>query len=183
MSPAAGAPGLQIIGHAIVSADGKIAAADGTFPHSLRNDADWQRFQARLDQSDLVVLGRQGHERFPNRGRRRLVATRRVSDLASDRQDKLSTLWNPSAISFKSAIAALGHKSSLIAVAGVFDLFRDLFTAFELAENQTLLIRDGLPCFNQGHPRLVLADHGLSPARWELLDPAGPVTLTHWQRS
>lgn len=172
----------QIIGHAIVSVDGKIAAADGSVPPALRNDADWQRFQAHLDAADLVVLGRLGHERNANPGRRRLVATGSVTDIAPDPNDKHATLWNPAGISFESAAAALGHAEGIIAVAGVFDLFRERFTAFDLAEIQTLLIRDGLPCFSHGHPRLVLADSGLSPTRWEALDAAADVTLTHWTR-
>ena len=172
----------QIIGHAIVSVDGKIAVADGAVPPALRNDADWARFQAHLDAADLVVVGRQGHERNPNPGRKRLVATGRVADLASDPNDKHATLWNPSGISFESALAALGHADGNVAVAGVFDLFRERFTAFDLAETQTTLIRDGLPCFSYGHPRMVLAENGLSPVHWEVLDAAAGVTLTHWER-
>lgn len=172
----------QIIGHAIVSVDGKIAVADGAMPPTLRNDADWQRFQAQLDAADLVVVGRQGHERHANPGRKRLVATGRVADLAGDPHDKHATFWNPSGISFESAIAALGHGEGTIAVAGVFDLFRDKFTAFDLAETQTTLIRDGLPCFSYGHPRMVLAESGLSPITWEVLDSDAGVTLTHWER-
>ena len=60
-------------GHAIVSVDGMIAAADGSMPPALRNEADWRIFQAALDAAVLVVLGRLGHERNPNPGRKRLV--------------------------------------------------------------------------------------------------------------
>lgn len=172
----------QIIGHAIVSVDGKIAVADGAVPPALRNDADWQHFQAQLDASDLVVLGRQGHERNPNPGRKRLVATGSVADLAADPNDKHATLWNPGGISFESAISALGHADGTIAIAGVFDLFCERFTAFDLAETQSLLIRDGLPCFSFGHPRMVLAENGLSPVHWEVLDANAGVTLTRWER-
>ena len=173
---------MQIIGHAIVSVDGKIAAADGSVPPALRNDVDWQRFQEQLDAADLVVLGRQGHERFSNPGRRRLVATRSVPTLMQDPHDKKATFWNPAGVSFNAATASLGLSQGTIAVAGVFDLFCDLFTRFDLAESQTLLIRDGLPCFTSGHPRLVLANAGLTPGHWEMLDPEGPVTLTEWRR-
>ena len=44
---------LEIIGHAIVSADGMIADRNRRMPAALRNDADWRRFQAALDRSDL----------------------------------------------------------------------------------------------------------------------------------
>jgi hypothetical protein len=174
---------VQIIGHAIVSVDGKIAAADGRMPPELRNDADWKRFQSQLDGSDIVVLGRQGHERFPNPGRRRLVATRSVAALADDPNDRRAALWNPAGISFAEAAKSLGLANGIAAIAGVFDLFTHLFTAFDLAESQTLLLPDGLPCFTTGHPRLVLAQHGLALKTWEILDPQASVTLTHWQRS
>ena len=173
----------SIVGHAIVSVDGKIAAADGTMPAALRNDADWQRFQAQLDASDLVVLGRQGHQRNPNPGRRRLVATTSVADLGPDPDDRRSMLWNPNGIGFESALSALGLTNGTIAIACVFDLFIDHFTAFDLAESQTLLLGDGLPCFAAGHPRLVLANCGLVPQSWEILDAAAKVTLTQWRRA
>ena len=44
-------PGSSVIieGHAIVSVDGMIAAADGTMPPALRSEPDWRIFQAALD--------------------------------------------------------------------------------------------------------------------------------------
>ena len=56
MSRAPAAPGYSIEGHAIVSADDRIAGADGLTPPSLNNPADWARFQAALD--DAVLDGR-----------------------------------------------------------------------------------------------------------------------------
>lgn len=173
---------MQIIGHAIVSADGKIAAADGLVPPELRNDADWQRFQSHLDQSDIVVLGRLGHQRFPNPGRRRLVATKSVPALADDPSDSRATLWNPAGMSFSEATTALGVEDGIAAVAGVFDLFANLLTAFDLAESHQILLPTGLPCFTAGHPRLVLAQQRLVPKTWEILDAPAAVTLTHWRR-
>ena len=52
---------LEIIGHAVVSADGRIADRHRQMPAILRNDKDWLRFQAALDRAALVVLGRLGH--------------------------------------------------------------------------------------------------------------------------
>ena len=80
-------PKLEFEGHAIVSVDGMIADAEGLMPAALRNDADWRLFQAALDGAALVVLGRLGHARHPNPGRRRLVVTRAVEALAPDPQD------------------------------------------------------------------------------------------------
>src|SRR5690606_35238256 len=86
-------PGTEILveGHAIVSSDGMIAAADGSMPPQLRNDTDWRIFQSALDQAALVVLGRIGHARHPNPGRRRLVLTHSVAELEADPQDGLSS--------------------------------------------------------------------------------------------
>ena len=67
-------PDLRFVGHAIVTADGRIADAAGHMPPALRNPADQLRFEAALDAAALVVMGRLGHRRHPNRGRRRLVA-------------------------------------------------------------------------------------------------------------
>ncbi|GLQ11993.1 hypothetical protein GCM10007913_39250 [Devosia yakushimensis] len=173
----------EIVGHAIVSADGKIATADGDMPAELRNDLDFQRFQSHLDRANLVVVGRQGHERHPNPGRKRLVATTSVHDLSPDPADKHAHFWNPSGLSFESALAALGVPADgNVAITGVFDLFRERFTAFDLAESNIVLIRDGQPCFSTGHPRLVLADCGLFPVSFEPLDPQANVTLTRWRR-
>ena len=86
---------ISFEGHAIVSVDGMIAAADGSMPPELRSDADWRLFQAALDRAALVVLGRVGHAKHPNPGRRRLVMTRSVGRLARDPDDPLATLWNP----------------------------------------------------------------------------------------
>ena len=71
----------EIVGHAVVSADGRIADHNRQMPEVLRNDKDWRRFQAALDRAALVVLGRLGHEAHPNPGRRRLVVTSRVERL------------------------------------------------------------------------------------------------------
>jgi hypothetical protein len=172
----------DIVGHAIVSADGKIATADGAMPAELRNALDWQRFQTHLDRASLVVLGRPGHERNPNPGRKRLVVTSTVGDLALDPADKHAHFWNPAGLSFDSALTALGIAEGTIAITGVFDLFRERFTAFDLAESNVVLIRDGQPCFSTVHPRLVLADCGLFPVSFEALDPEANVTLTRWRR-
>ena len=85
---------LTFEGHAIVSADGMIADAAGEMPPALRNDADWTQFQAALDRAALVVLGRKGHERHPNPGRRRLVLTQRICR-ACRAGGENAWLWNP----------------------------------------------------------------------------------------
>src|SRR6478735_6075206 len=111
-------PGTDILveGHAIVSDDGMIAAADGSMPPELRNDADWRLFQAALDRAALVVLGRIGHIRHPNPGRRRLVLTHSVADLQPDPVDGRSSYWNPAGLAIEDVMARLGIHEGTVAV-------------------------------------------------------------------
>ena len=174
---------IEIIGHAIVSADGMIADRNRRMPAALRNDADWRRFQAALDRSVLVVLGRLGHELHPNPGRKRLVVTSRVAWLERDPTDDNTMLWNPDGIGWRRVLAGLSIADGVIAVTGgqrVFDLFLPGFTRFDLVTVAGVTIPDGVPCFSTGRPWDVLAASGLRAGAPEDLD-AG-VTLTTWQR-
>lgn len=173
---------FEIEGHAIVSADGMIGDSVGVMPSELRNDADWRLYQAALDRSVLVVLGRIGHERFPNPGRRRLVLTRSTASTAVDPADPLATLWNPAGTSFEAILASLGIDDGTVAVAGVFDVFAARFTRFVLSENRQLVLPGGTPCFAAGHPRTILTQAGLRPTRVERIDPDAYVTTTMWTR-
>jgi hypothetical protein len=178
-------PGIRIEGHAIVSADGMIASADGSVPAALRNDADWRLFQAALDESALVVLGRLGHERHPNPGRRRLVFTGGVAGIAAHPTDPLTTLFNPRGATLAAALAALGIESGTVAVTGgtlVFAYFLPLYHGFALAEAQQVVLPAGRPCFPHLHPRSALAAAGLEPEGFEVIDRAAAVTRTHWRR-
>lgn len=180
-----GAPAvsIDIVGHAIVSADGMIADNGHRMPAALRNDADWRRFQAALDRSALVVLGRLGHEAYPNPGRKRLVVTSRVAWLERDPADDNSMLWNPDGIGFRRVLAGLGITDGTIAVTGgqrVFDLFLPGFTQFDLVTVAAVTIPDGVPCFSGGRPEAMLAGAGLALAQTEVLD-AG-VSLDVWRR-
>lgn len=176
-------PMRRIEGHAIVSADGMIADAAGVFPLALRNDTDWRQYQAALDAAALTILGRVGHERFPNPGRRRLVATRRVAGLAPDPRDPLAALWNPAGMPLEEALAQLGFEDRGIAVAGVFDLLLPHITHFQLSESHGLTLPGGTPCFARGHPRVILAANGLVPGTMTKLDEAAGVTTTLWSRA
>jgi hypothetical protein len=174
---------LEIVGHAIVSADGRIADAAHRMPAALKNDADWRRFQAALDRSVLVVLGRLGHEAHPNPGRKRLVITSRVAWLERDPTDDNAMLWNPDGIGWRRVLAGLGISDGVIAVTGgqrVFDLFLPGFTSFELATVEGVTIPDGVPCFSAGPPWDVLASAGMRVAESGELDPG--VRLSVWRR-
>ena len=171
---------ISVEGHAIVSADGMIADAVGEYPAALRNDADWGLYQAALDRAAVVVVGRRGHERFPNPGRRRLVLTRGVARLADDPKDRRATLWNPAGLGLREALGEIGVADGIVAITGVFDHFVGDYDRFALSESHRLLIPGGRPCFAGGHPRVVLADAGLVPETVELIDPDAIVTTTMW---
>jgi dihydrofolate reductase len=150
-------------------------------PDLLRNDLDWARFQAALDSSALVVLGRLGHEAHPNPGRRRLVVTSRVPRL--ERIDDLVTLWNPAGAEFADVLGELGISAGTIAVTGgqqVFDLFLKRYARFDLVTIDGALLPDGIPCFSHGWPDEVLAMAGLRVVERRMLEPG--VRLEIWRR-
>jgi len=174
---------VVIEGHAIVSENGMIAAADGTMPPALRSDADWRLFQAALDAAALVVLGRLGHSRHPNPGRRRLVLTRSIPELAADGSDPLATLWNPAGMEFVTVLQRLGIDSGTIAITGgtgAFDLFVPHYDRFVLSEVRSLTIEGGVPCFSKGHPRFVFPGASLEARDMDLIEPG--VVQTQWVR-
>jgi hypothetical protein len=180
----------RIEGHAIVCAGDRIADAAGAYPPELYNAADWARFQALLDQSDLVALGRLGHERHPNPGRQRLVATARVADLAADPADPRATLWNPARVPVADVLARLLPEGGSVAVTGgtdVFELFRGHgYDAFDLARQTRVTLPDGRPLFpgvlRGVSAAALLAAGGLVAGATEMLDAAAGVTLTRWLR-
>src|SRR5688500_10330417 len=49
-------------GHALVSADDRIADAHGDKPAELNHPKDWKRFQAELGKAAVVLIGRKSHE-------------------------------------------------------------------------------------------------------------------------
>jgi hypothetical protein len=174
---------LEIVGHAIVSADGMIADAVHRMPAGLHNEADYRRFQAALDHSRVVVLGRWGHEMHPNPGRLRLVVTTRVARLDVDPADPKAIYWNPAGVGPREVIDELGVVDGTVAVTGgtrVFDLFLPIFTGFDLVRVANFTIPDGVPCFSGGDPRQVLTAEGLRVVHTVGLD--GVATLTVWRR-
>ena len=177
--------GFEIEGHAIVSADGIIADAGGLMPAPLRNDADWAIFQAALDRASVVVVGRLGHRRHPNPGRRRLVFTGSVEGVEADPADPLAILFNPAGATLEDALRFGGIRPGVIAVTGgtrVFDHFLGLYDRFALAEVEPYVLPGGTPCFTAGHPRTALAASGLEPGGRRDIDPTSAVALTIWQR-
>ncbi|HEX5007066.1 MAG TPA: hypothetical protein VFV70_08130 [Hyphomonadaceae bacterium] len=170
-------------GHAIVSEDGMIADAQGVMPAGLRNEADWRLFQEALDRAELVVVGRLGHQRHPNSGRRRLVLTRQIADLAPDPGDPNATLWNPAGVPIGAVLQRLNVTNGALAITGgSFDLFLPCYDRFALAEVPGFTIPSGTPCFRAGLPEPVLTAAGMKSGAPRVIDEAAGVTLTMWTR-
>ena len=179
--------GYAIHGHAIVSADDRIADSSGRTPDTLRNDADWARFQAAVDDAVLTVLGRRGHEAHPNRkGRNRLVLSSTADGI--ERRDD-GWWWNPADVPFPYALSAAAPEAGIVCVPGgrlVFDLFLSIgFDAFHLARARRVMIPDGIPVFSgvgQGRSATkILSERGLVGGPTERLDDTEGVTLTVWK--
>jgi hypothetical protein len=171
---------LSFDGHAIISADGMIADAEGLIPDALRVEADFKRFQAALDDAVLVVMGREGHKKHPNPGRRRLVFTAQVAALEPDPSDSHAYFYNPDGLSLAAMLAELGLTSGTVAVTGgtrVFDFFLPYYDRFLLSEVRTFTLPTGRPAFSGGHPRFVLAGAGFSPTDMETIAPGVVSTL------
>lgn len=175
-------------GHAIVSADDKIADADGNKPAALDHPADWARFQAALDEAVLIVLGRRSHEASPDRhGRKRLVVSRSVEALER-RAD--GWWWNPAGAGLEDALHAVAPDGGLVAIPGgrgAFDYFLDSgFDAFHLTRSALIALPGGVPVFSAcedgTRAEAVLQGAGMRPAEYEALDAAAGVSVTVWRR-
>lgn len=176
-----------IHGHAIVSADERIAGADGRMPAELRNPADWLRFQAALDRAAVVVLGRLSHELTPNpKGRMRLVLSSRGPAL----ERRGTTIWwDPERAVLAAALAeaASGGIAAVVGGRRVFDHFLAVgYDEFHLATARRVVLPDGISLFSATRAGWkagdILAAAGLAPAATERLDQANDVSLTLWRR-
>ncbi|HZH12081.1 MAG TPA: hypothetical protein VEZ24_17150 [Microvirga sp.] len=179
---------VEIHGYAIVSDDDRIADETGRTPDALRNDADWAYFQAELNQSDVTVLGRLGHEANPNPRKRVRMILSSSSEGIEQRAD--GWWWNPEKLSWAHAIRRVLPHGGRVAVPGgrqVFDLFLKLgYDAFHLTRAEGVAVPGGVPVFTECESgrsaEAILAAAGLKPGDRQILDPAGPVSLVVWRR-
>jgi len=179
-----------IHGHALVSADDRIADADGAMPPMLFDPVDWRRFQAALSASVAVVLGRLGHETHPNtRERNRVVVSAGARGLER-RAD--AWWWNPADVTVEEALAAAAPEPGVVAVPGgcrVFDLFLTVgYDRFDLARAAQITLPGGVPVFSAVAAdgigaEAILARHGLAVASREVLDADASVSLASWRRA
>ncbi len=166
-----------------------LARTPGSHPPELTIEADQRFFEAKLDEADLIVHGRNSHESqrsSPNR--KRVVATRRIVNVAPDPENRNAVRWNPAGASFEEAAAHLGVSSGLVAVIGgteIFDLFLPRYDAFWLTIAARVKLPGGVPVFidvPQSPPADVLHRHGLAPAETRMLDATRNVALVKWMR-
>lgn len=181
----AGGRAHRLVAHAIVSAEGAIAAADGAMPLCLLVPADQRRFQAALAGAALTVLGREGHERHPS-ARPRLVLTSRVDALERDRA---AWLWNPAAVSVGEALTRAAPGGGTVVVAGggrTMALILPHLDAFDLAVAETCAIPSGRPCVEGADDLPALearvVEAGLVERSRDWLDMERRVSLRRYER-
>jgi hypothetical protein len=176
-------------GHAIVSADDRIADADGAKPARLNNPADWARFQAELDKAVLILIGRKSHDADPPaaRQRNRMIVSSGAAGGLERRAD--GWWWDPGTVSLEQALAQAAPEGGIVAIPGgqrVFDDFLGIgYDAFHLARNPNVTLAGGVGVFSACERGVsaedVLAGAGLVPAEYEVLDAAANVTVTVWR--
>jgi hypothetical protein len=181
-------PRIEIHGYAIVSDDNNIADAKGEIPLSLRNDKDWEQYQAALANSDLVVFARVSHENEPNtRGDPRVVVSRDAQRLER-RED--AWWWNPAEVAWPEVVARILPEGGEVAAPGgqgVFNLFLGIgYDVFHLARARGVKLPGGRPVFSECGPDVsaedVLTKYGLRHAERIELDPAQAVEMNIWRR-
>ena len=167
-----------------------LARTSGAHPPELTVEADQRFFAEKLDAAAVIVHGRHSHEGQPNSPKRkRVIATRKITGVQADSEDRNVVLWNPAGASIEDAAARLGVHDGLIAVIGgteIFDLFLDRYDAFWLTVAPRVKFGAGVPVFSgilQSSAEDVLRRHGLRPADSRILDASQDVTLTKWVRS
>lgn len=181
-------PVIRIHGHAIVSADDRIATPDGAMPAALMNEADFTDFQAHLDAADLNVLGRLGHVAHPNLHNRRRLVVSTVAAGLTVRDDV--AWWNPQDLPWNDVAALLLPQGGDVAVPGgrrVFDLFLSIgYDSFHLARAPNVTIPGGIPVFSAcaegATADAILSRHGLRPDAVETVDAQAGITRVVWRR-
>jgi dihydrofolate reductase len=114
----------RIEGYAVISREGMIAEADGSFPDAIKVEADQIFYHAALARADAIANGRHSAEVLPfSAGRPRLVLTRRVATLKADPGKPHVIYWNPAGAHFAEASRALRLDHGTLAVVGGTDVF------------------------------------------------------------
>lgn len=177
----------KVAGYAIVSREGMIANADGSFPEGIKIDADQAFFHGSLRKASAVANGKYSNEGGPeSAARRRLVLTRKIASLQLDPRNPKAFLWNPKGATLEQAWARLGAPGNVLAVVGgteVFGLFLEWgYDDFFLSRAEAS-VPDGRPVFpGDLPPEEALKRHGMALREMRTLDAASGTTVEHWTR-
>src|SRR5471030_3334606 len=114
----------RIEGYAVISREGMIATTDGRFTEEIKIPADHKFYQDSVDAASAVANGRHSAEGgVGEKVRRRIVLTRRVSQVMDDPDNPKAILWNPGATPFDEAWGRLAIEDGVLAVVGGTDVF------------------------------------------------------------
>lgn len=177
-------------GYAIISSEGMIAHADGSFPLELKRPGDQRFFRGSVTAADAIIHGRNSGEGWAEtKDRPRIILTRRVASLSADPNNARAVLWNPSGASLTNAWAllAIDKPDAVAAVLGgseVFDLFLDIGYHEFLLSCADVSIGDGRKVFTGPQtPQAKLKAYGLVLHERHELDAEPRVMLERWCRS
>ena len=155
-----------------------IADANGEVPAALRNDKDWEQYQAALAASDLVVFARISHENEPNtHGDPRMVMSRDAKGWSSAPD---AWWWNPADVRLGRGRCAQvlpdGGEVAAPGGQGVFDLFLGIgYDVFHLARARGVKLPGGRRCSRNAtsgvSAEAVLERHGLRHAETHATRP------------
>jgi dihydrofolate reductase len=136
-----------------------------------------------------MVHGRNSQEQHRNSpSRRRVIATRRIADVAPDPSNAKAVLWNPAGAPLQRAVDVLGLPNARIAIIGgtdVFGLFLPLYDEFHLTTAGGIHLPGGRPVFPGIPPRTpeeLLGQNGMKERDRQVLDAANHLSLSTWVR-
>jgi dihydrofolate reductase len=180
----------RIEGYAIVSREGMIAEADGSFPKAIEIPADQKHYQDSLRKAGAVVNGKHSAEGgVLEAARKRLILSRKVEGVAPHPTKANALLWNPRGAPFGEAWGKLGAEGIAAVVGGtdVFGLFLDEigYDTFYLTQAEAS-VPDGRPVFPGVGKGLsaqeALRRQGYQLGKTRVLDEATNTVLEEWSR-
>lgn len=178
----------RIEGYAVISREGMIATVDGRFPEEIKVPADSKFYQESLAAASAIANGRYSSEGgIGEKGRKRIILTRRVDRLTSDPENPNAILWNPATASFDEAWARLGIDGGTLAVSGGTDTFGLFLTigydAFYLSKTDAS-VPQGRPVFPGAGSTTTaeeeMSRHGLVLKSTRMLDASVNCRVEEW---
>ncbi|HEX2892067.1 dihydrofolate reductase [Vineibacter terrae] len=177
-------------GYAIISREGMIAHADGSFPDVLKRPGDHQFFRAGVRAADAIIHGRNSGEKDAvTANRPRLILTREIASLAHDPANPYALRWNPHGAPFADAwqhlgVAAGNNVAAVLGGTDVFELFLQVgYDTFFLSCADVSLSAGRKVFAGPETPQARLRAHGLTLRSCRQLDAAPRVILETWHRA